>query len=45
MLGWVLSNTPTSALKMAGTVMSQQSNYRWRSFDTLDDALEFLPAR
>lgn len=43
LLGWVLSiNTPTSALKMAGTVMSQQSSYRWRSFETLDDALDFL---
>jgi len=43
LLGWVLSiNTPTSALKMAGAVMSQQSNYRWRSFDSLDAALDFL---
>jgi hypothetical protein len=43
MLGWVLSiNTPTTALKMAGSVISQQDNYRWRHFDTLDEALDFL---
>jgi hypothetical protein len=43
LLGWVLSvNNPTVAFKLAGTVVSQQSNYRWRSFDTLEEALTFL---
>lgn len=45
-LGWVVSvATPTASLKMAGTISSQQRNYRWHSVDTFDEALEFLQSR
>ena len=45
-LGWVISvATPNVAMKMAGTVSSQQNSYRWHSVDTLEDALNFLQAR
>ena len=43
MLGWVISiATPGAALKMAGTVISQQKNYRWRSVADVDAALALL---
>lgn len=46
LFGWVISiATPTASLKMAGTVSSQQRNYRWHSVSTLDEALEFLQSR
>lgn len=41
--GWVLSiKPPNAAFKLAGAIISQQSHYRWRSFDSLEDALDFL---
>ncbi|MBC8170354.1 MAG: hypothetical protein H7X77_01730 [Anaerolineae bacterium] len=41
--GWVLSIKPPNPIfKLAGAVISQQSHYRWRSFDSLEDALDFL---
>ncbi len=46
LLGWIISvNTPNMALKMAGTVASQQRNYRWHSTNSLNDALDFLKGR
>jgi hypothetical protein len=46
LLGWIISvATPNPALKMAGTISSQQRNYRWHSVDTLRYALEFLNDR
>ena len=30
------------ALKMAGNVVSQQDNYRWRAVDTIQDAFNWL---
>ncbi len=46
MFGWVISvATPNVALKLAGTVASQQRNYRWHSTATLEEALDFLQER
>ncbi len=46
MLGWIISiATPGIALKMAGTVASQQRNYRWHSVATIEEALDFLQER
>lgn len=43
MLGWVISvATPNMGLKMAGTVVSQKDEYRWRSVETLQDAFNWL---
>lgn len=43
MLGWVISiATPNIALKMAGTIGSQQANYRWHSVKSFQEALDWL---
>jgi hypothetical protein len=43
LLGWVLSIAmPNIGLKTAAVVLSQKDNYRWRNFNTLEEAFEFL---
>jgi hypothetical protein len=43
LLGWIMSvATPNVSLKMAGNIQSQKDEYRWRSVDSIQQALEWL---